>query len=154
MHSARDVSARAACVLTSRNRWEGRSSASDSPPGHHDREAAAVIEDRLKQVGNVLVSGCSKKSDKSHHLHASLSGHIAARVVDEGVAVPRLGLLLSQGTMSSKTHQLFSVTIFGYRKPGMDEDAYHEYVSETHAGHLNELLIKNKIVSYHMASIS
>ncbi|KAL6353414.1 hypothetical protein LRP88_13906 [Fusarium phalaenopsidis] len=53
--------------------------------------------------------------------------------------------------MSSKAHQLFSVTIFGYRKPGMDEDAYHEYVSETHAGHLNELLIKNKIVSYHMA---
>ncbi|UPK96092.1 hypothetical protein LCI18_007027 [Fusarium solani-melongenae] len=47
--------------------------------------------------------------------------------------------------MSSKAHQLFSVTIFGYRKPGMDEDAYHEYVSETHAGHLNELLIKNKI---------
>lgn len=102
----------------------------------------------------MLVSGCSKKSDKSHHLHASLSGHIAARVVDEGVAVPRLGLLLSQGTMSSKTHQLFSVTIFGYRKPGMDEDAYHEYVSQTHAGHLNELLVKNKIVSYHMVSIS
>ncbi|WAO85141.1 EthD domain-containing protein [Fusarium falciforme] len=28
--------------------------------------------------------------------------------------------------MPSKTHQLFSVTIFGYRKPGMDEDAYHQ----------------------------
>ncbi|RMJ14369.1 hypothetical protein BHE90_003488 [Fusarium euwallaceae] len=52
--------------------------------------------------------------------------------------------------MSSKSQQLFSVTIFGYRKPGMDEDAYHEYVSETHTGHLKELLIKNKIVSYHM----
>lgn len=102
----------------------------------------------------MLVSGCSKKSDKSHHLHASLSGYIAVRVVDEGVAVPRLSFILSQDTMPSKSQQLFSVTIFGYRKPGMDEDAYHEYVSETHTGHLKELLIKNKIVSYHMVSIS
>lgn len=32
----------------------------------------------------------------------------------------------------------------------MDEDFYHSYVSQTHANHLKELLIKNRIVSYHM----
>ncbi|KAF4982433.1 hypothetical protein FZEAL_1951 [Fusarium zealandicum] len=52
--------------------------------------------------------------------------------------------------MASISQRLFSVTIFGYRKPGMDEDAYHNYVSQTHAGHLKDLLVKNKIVSYHM----
>lgn len=36
----------------------------------------------------------------------------------------------------------------------MDEDAYHKYVSEVHAGHLKDLLVKNKIVSYHMVSKS
>jgi hypothetical protein len=48
-------------------------------------------------------------------------------------------------------HQrLFAVTIFGYRKPGMDEDEYHQYISQTHAGHLKGLLAENKIVSYTM----
>ena len=32
----------------------------------------------------------------------------------------------------------------------MDEDEYHKYISETHAGLLMELLIANKIVSYTM----
>lgn len=53
-------------------------------------------------------------------------------------------------TMATNSESLFSVTIFGYRKPGMDEDFYHKYVSETHANHLKDLLLKNKIVSYHM----
>ncbi|CAM1511660.1 Fc.00g091730.m01.CDS01 [Cosmosporella sp. VM-42] len=52
--------------------------------------------------------------------------------------------------MGIKAETLFAVTIFGYRKPGMDEDFYHDYVSETHANHLKDLLVKNKIVSYHM----
>lgn len=52
--------------------------------------------------------------------------------------------------MSTESKNLFSVTIFGYRKPGMDEDFYHKYVSETHAQHLKDLLLKNKIVSYHI----
>lgn len=52
--------------------------------------------------------------------------------------------------MSIETKKLFSVTIFGYRKPGMDEDFYHKYVSDTHANHLKDLLIKNEIVSYHI----
>ncbi|KAM5347991.1 hypothetical protein ACJ41O_007815 [Fusarium nematophilum] len=52
--------------------------------------------------------------------------------------------------MSQMSQRLFSVTIFGYRKPGMDEDFYHDYVSQTHANHLKDLLVKNRIVSYHM----
>ncbi|KAI5463838.1 hypothetical protein BGZ63DRAFT_352239 [Mariannaea sp. PMI_226] len=52
--------------------------------------------------------------------------------------------------MSNKTQILFSITIFGYRKPGMDEDFYHDYISQTHANHLKDLLINNRIVSYHM----
>lgn len=54
--------------------------------------------------------------------------------------------------MSANSQSLFSVTIFGYRKPGMDEGFYHKYVSETHANHLKDLLLKNRIVSYHMVS--
>ncbi|PGH23593.1 hypothetical protein AJ80_02373 [Polytolypa hystricis UAMH7299] len=46
--------------------------------------------------------------------------------------------------------QLFSITIFGYRKPGMDEDEYHKYVSENHAGCLKGLLAEKKILSYTM----
>ncbi|KAK3331715.1 EthD domain-containing protein [Cercophora scortea] len=46
--------------------------------------------------------------------------------------------------------RLFSLTIFGYRKEGMSEKDYHDYVSETHSGHLTALLAKNEIVSYTM----
>jgi hypothetical protein len=53
-----------------------------------------------------------------------------------------------------KSQGLFSVTISAKRKPGMDEDAYHKYISETHAGHLKQLLVDNKIVDYTMVSIS
>ena len=49
--------------------------------------------------------------------------------------------------------KLFSVTIFGYKKPGMDEDEYHRYVSEVHAGHLKDLLVKQRIVSYTMVRL-
>ena len=49
-----------------------------------------------------------------------------------------------------KSQHLFSVTVCAKRKPGMDEDAYHKYISETHAGHLKDLLVKNKIVDYTM----
>ena len=48
------------------------------------------------------------------------------------------------------TERLFAVTICAYRKPGMDEDAYHRYISETHASHLTDLLVQNKIVDYTM----
>ncbi|KAK3674114.1 hypothetical protein LTR78_005961 [Recurvomyces mirabilis] len=46
--------------------------------------------------------------------------------------------------------RLFAVTICAKRKPGMEESAYHDYISQKHAGHLNDLLVKNKIVDYTM----
>lgn len=49
-------------------------------------------------------------------------------------------------------HKLYAITIFGYRKPGMDLGDYHTYISQTHAGHLKALLAKNDIVSYTMVS--
>ncbi|WPH01308.1 EthD domain-containing protein [Acrodontium crateriforme] len=49
-----------------------------------------------------------------------------------------------------KSQHLFAVTISAKRKPGMDEDAYHKYISETHAGHLKTLLVEKKIVDYTM----
>ena len=46
--------------------------------------------------------------------------------------------------------RLFAITISAKRKPGMEEDEYHKYISETHAGHLKKLLVQNKIVEYSM----
>lgn len=48
------------------------------------------------------------------------------------------------------THRLFSVTICATRKPGMGEDEYHRYISETHAPLLKRLLVEKKIVDYTM----
>lgn len=50
----------------------------------------------------------------------------------------------------AKTHPLFSVTICATRKPGMGEDEYHRYISETHAPLLKRLLVEKKIVDYTM----
>lgn len=60
-----------------------------------------------------------------------------------------LQLFNSPNTMG-KSQGMFSITISAKRKPGMDEDAYHKYISETHAGHLKHLLVEKKIVDYTM----
>jgi hypothetical protein len=52
----------------------------------------------------------------------------------------------------SADHKFYSITIFGYKKEGMSEKEYHDYISNTHAGHLKALLAKNDIVSYTMVS--
>lgn len=52
----------------------------------------------------------------------------------------------------SSSQRLFAVTICAKRKPGMSEDEYHKYISEKHAGHLKDLLVRNKIVDYTMVS--
>lgn len=52
-----------------------------------------------------------------------------------------------------KTHRLFSVTICAKRKPGMGEDEYHQYISETHAPLLKRLLVEKKIVDYTMVCV-
>lgn len=53
-----------------------------------------------------------------------------------------------------KSQHLFSVTISATRKQGMDESAYHDYISTKHAGLMKELLVQNKIVDYTMVSSS
>ena len=53
-----------------------------------------------------------------------------------------------------KTHALYAITVFGYKKAGMSEEAYHEYISQTHAGHLKALLAREGVVSYTMVSFS
>jgi hypothetical protein len=57
--------------------------------------------------------------------------------------------------MASASHnqKLYAITIFGYKKEGMGEQEYHDYVSKTHAGHLKALLAQNNIVSYTMVSL-
>lgn len=51
-----------------------------------------------------------------------------------------------------KSQNLFGITISAKRKLGMSEDAYHTYISETHASHLKRLLVEKKIVDYTMVS--
>lgn len=50
------------------------------------------------------------------------------------------------------SHKLYAITVFGYKKAGMSEEAYHTYISQTHAGHLKALLAREDIVSYTMVS--
>ncbi|KAK4902961.1 hypothetical protein LTR49_026966 [Elasticomyces elasticus] len=57
---------------------------------------------------------------------------------------------MGSAPVDSTPECLFAVTICAKRKPGMDEDQYHEYISQKHAGHLKDLLVKNKIVDYTM----
>ncbi|KAL2141921.1 hypothetical protein VTI28DRAFT_1806 [Corynascus sepedonium] len=51
---------------------------------------------------------------------------------------------------AGNTQKVYAITIFGYKKEGMDEQEYHDYVSKNHAGHLKALLAQNDIVSYTM----
>lgn len=53
----------------------------------------------------------------------------------------------------ARAHRLFSVTICATRKPGMGEDEYHQYISETHAPLLKRLLVEKKIVDYTMVGL-
>ena len=52
----------------------------------------------------------------------------------------------------TETNRMLALTICAYRKPGMDEDEYHEYLSKKHAPLFKDLLLKNKILGYTMVS--
>ena len=49
--------------------------------------------------------------------------------------------------------QLFALTICAYRKPEMEEEAYHQYLSEKHVPLLTDLMVQNKIVDYTMVRV-
>ena len=53
----------------------------------------------------------------------------------------------------SASGHFISLTICAYRKRGMDEDAYHRYLSEKHAPLLTDLMVENKIIGYTMVRI-
>ena len=52
----------------------------------------------------------------------------------------------------AEKRKVFALTICAYRKSGMDEEAYHSYMSDVHAKSVNDLMVKNKIVAYSMVS--
>jgi EthD domain len=54
---------------------------------------------------------------------------------------------------SASPQKVYALTICGYRKPGMSEEDYHEYVSQRHAPCLKELLFKNGILDYTVVSV-
>lgn len=53
----------------------------------------------------------------------------------------------------SSTEQLFALTICACRKPGMDEDEYHQYTSLDHAKKLTDLMVQKRIVEYTMVCL-
>ena len=48
------------------------------------------------------------------------------------------------------SERLFALTICAYRRPGMEEEAYHQYLSKKHAPLLTDLMVQKKIVDYTM----
>jgi hypothetical protein len=52
--------------------------------------------------------------------------------------------------MSIQTERLFCWTVCAYRKPGMSEEDYHNYMSEVHAPLVKDLMVKYGIVSWEM----
>lgn len=78
-------------------------------------------------------------------LHISAITRHLLSILDIPRCIPR-NMATSQG------QKLYSITIFGYKKAGMNEKDYHDHMSKTHAGHLKALLAQNDIVSYTMVS--
>lgn len=48
--------------------------------------------------------------------------------------------------------RLFQWTVCAYKRPGMDVEEYHKYMSEHHAPLVKELMTKYNIVKFSMVS--
>jgi hypothetical protein len=54
--------------------------------------------------------------------------------------------------MAPQKERLFCWTVYAYRKPGISEEEYHEYMSKVYAPVVKDLIVKHGIVSWVMVS--
>ena len=62
--------------------------------------------------------------------------------------------LVSSTAFTMSSQRPYALTICGYRKPGMDEDEYHHYLSEHHAEIVKNHLVNFGIITYTLVSLS
>lgn len=60
----------------------------------------------------------------------------------------------NMASLSQHPRRLFQWTVCAYRKHGMSEEDYHQYMSEKHAPLVRGLLAKYGIIKFTMASIN
>ena len=57
-------------------------------------------------------------------------------------------------TATKEPQRLLCWTVCAYRKPGMDEDSYHKYMSEVHAPLVKDLMVQYGMLHWSMVSLS
>ena len=60
----------------------------------------------------------------------------------------------NMGSADQEPQRLLCWTVYAYRKPGMDEEEYHRYLSEVHAPLVKNLLVKYGMVQWSMVKSS
>ena len=57
------------------------------------------------------------------------------------------------GSLSEPPKRLLCWQICAYRKPGMTEEDYHRYLSETHAPILAEIMVRHNVIQWTMVRL-
>ncbi len=58
------------------------------------------------------------------------------------------------GSAGEEPQRLLCWTVCAYRKPGMDEEDYHRYLSEVHAPLVKDLMVRYGIIQWSMVESS